>query len=110
MVGTLISTSGKTLESISFERRSLMRTSPPAFPPSEPVPICVQRKVPSQNLRSNTGNSVRTAFEPLIGCLRHHDMNKACCRRVFTQFWAQSPPPPFVAGFGYPANCDRVGG
>ena len=33
-----------------------MKTKPLAFPPSEPVPIRVKQKVPSQKFRSKTGN------------------------------------------------------
>ena len=43
-----------------------MKTKPRALPPSDPEPICVHRKVPSQNLRSKTGNSALRGFRPLI--------------------------------------------
>ena len=66
IVGTLISTSGKEVGSICFARRSLMNTNPLALPPIAPEPIWVQRKVPSQNLRSKTGNSATRGFRLLI--------------------------------------------
>src|SRR5438270_13625118 len=67
MVGTLISTSGKKEGSICSARRSLTNTNPLALPPIDPEPIFVQRKVPSQNLRSKTGNSATRDLTLLIG-------------------------------------------
>src|ERR1039458_8354361 len=72
MVGTLISTSEKEEALMRLASRSLMNTNPLALPPSDPEPICVQRKVPSQNLRSKTGNSAARGFRTLIDTSPHH--------------------------------------
>src|SRR5450631_3502995 len=116
MVGTLISKSGKESGSICLARRSLMNTNPLALPPSDPVPICVHRKVPSQNLRSKTGNSATRGFRPLIDtspvsladAARFNAPRRSGVPRASSQR-PPSHPAASVARLGYAPNCDGVG-
>src|SRR5450756_720437 len=107
MVGTLISTSGKESRSICLASRSLMNTNPLALPPSAPEPICVQRKVPSQNLRSKTGNSATRGFRLLIDtshCIIADAAHLVPGRR------RPSHPAASVARLGHTPDRDGVGG
>src|ERR1035437_5733872 len=124
IVGTLMSTSGKASESICPARRSLTNDNPPALPPRDPEPICVKRNVPSQNLRSKTGNSATRGLEQFIDNLRlrHNWQHLALprqtpgqtlhciARRRGTSPTRGRPPPshpaPFVARLRHPANRD----
>src|SRR5437868_14256168 len=115
IVGTLISTSGKEVRSICSARRSLMYTNPLALPPIEPEPICVQRKVPSQKLRSKTGNSATRGFRALIDT-SHRILTDELTRRDVPEWrpsrlrlrWP-SYPAAFVARLRYATNGDSIG-
>src|ERR1019366_2186917 len=116
MVGTLISTSEKEEALMRLASRSLMNTNPLALPPIDPEPICVQRKVPSQNLRSKTGNSATKDFRTLIDTSPPHQGE---CSPFPARHWSgthlvrrwytTSHPAAFVARLGYAADRDRVG-
>ena len=94
-----------------------MNTNPLALPPIDPEPICVQRKVPSQNLRSKTGNSATRGFKLLIDtshCIIVDAARFKTPRRSdahLARGWRRpSHPAAFVTRFGYSADRDRVGG
>src|ERR1019366_5321319 len=116
MVGTLISTSGKESGSICLARRSLMNTNPLPLPPSAPEPICVHRKVPSQNLRSKTGNSATRGFRTLMDtspasladAARFSAHSRSGAHRARSQR-RPSHPAASVARLGYAPNGDGVG-
>src|SRR5215472_13497132 len=114
MVGTWISTSGKDPGGICSASRSLMNTSPFAFPPSEPEPICVQQNVPSQNFRSKRGNSATSGFRLLIG-LSHPiiedgaDLHARRTDRRPSGDSSRSHPAAFVAGTCDAPDRDGVG-
>ena len=61
--------------------RSLMKTRPLAFPPSDPVPIRVKRKVPSQKLRSKAGRSATARLGLDHGSLRYRRDSRLSARR-----------------------------
>src|SRR5579872_1145578 len=104
MVGTLISTFGKDEGLICSVSRSLIKARPLALPPIAPVPICVQRNAPCQNLRSKSGSSDVKILVPLMHT--SSDAGEGC---AFLKLLARLHPASVVACLCDTANRDRVG-